>query len=162
MIDQTLAGALQQQFNQERLNCAFYQAAADALETAYWPGFARFFRAQAEDEQAHARKFAQYLTAQGITPVYGALPAPPAPAGDPQAACQQALIVEHQTTEAIDRLYFLAQEQESPATAEFLLWFVKEQVEEELAFTDQLQALTRADCSAALLILDREKLEEKE
>ena len=159
MLNETLAGQLQQQFNHERANEAFYQAAADALETAYWPGTARWMRNQAADEASHARRLAAFLIAQGIRPEYASLPAPElADPGNPASSMQQALLVERATTQAIDRLFYLAEAQESPAAQELLHWFIREQVEEEQAITDQLQAMQRADCSAAQLILDREKL----
>lgn len=160
MIDQTLTDALQDQFNRERENESLYSAIADVLASRYWPGFERWFRRQATDEADHAKRIARYLVDQNRVPEYQALPAPEFTPGEPDALFFQALQREKQTTAEIDQIYHLAEIEESPATCEFMLWFVKEQVEEEKTITDLLQALTRADCSAALLMLDREQLKD--
>jgi ferritin len=161
VIDTTLANAIQEQFNRERANEIFYQAVADWLAGQYWPGFEAWFRRQAEDERSHARRLANYLVDQNITPVYAGLAPPEFDPGDPMTLFTQALAKERTTTADIDQLYHLSEIQESPATCELMLWFVKEQVEEERTIVDMLQALGRADCPAAVLILDREQLQER-
>jgi ferritin len=160
MLTPTLTAALQAQFNRERANEAFYSALADLFNTQYWPGFASWMKRQAGDEAGHARRLAGYLSDQNVIPAYDALPAVPLTEGSPAQVFAAALAREQETTALIDQLYHLAEIEEHPATCELLLYFVREQVEEERQFVDILTALARADCSAAVLMLDREKLKE--
>ncbi len=166
MISDTLTTALIDQFNRERLNEAVYSALSDVLDLAAWPGASHWMRTQSAEEGLHARKLAEYLTDQNRLAVYQPLPAPllddgiTALANDRTggllAVCfRRAMALEKQTTAEIDELYHMADIDESPATHELLLWFVREQVEEERQLVDILQELDRADCSAARLILDK-------
>lgn len=160
MIDQILKQALIEQMNRERENEAFYQAIADYLAGQAWPGFSRWFERQAGDERDHARRIANYLIEQNETPQHTELPAPIFMTGSVLELYRQALERERATTEQIDQLYQLSELRESPATCEFLLWFVREQVEEENTVLDQVKRLERADCSAALLILDQQAMKD--
>lgn len=179
MISQVLAEALNQQFNYERANQVLYQAISDSLAGDRWPGAAHWFAKQAVEEGEHARRFACYLieqkpfiqkptqvTESGETifplalPAHTALEAPSfvvAPLFDVFLGAYRR---EQETTHRIDELYHLAQIEESPVTCEFLLWFIREQADEESTLAGILQELERAaDNIAALLILDREYLE---
>ena len=135
MLNDTIFQALAEQFNHERANQVLYQAFADYLEGAAWPGFSHWFSKQAEEEGQHARRIAAYLIDHKRLPVYQPLDAPPVEGIDttPEALFRLALERERLTTSMISQLYHLADLEESPATCEFLLWFIREQVEEERA-----------------------------
>lgn len=158
MLTETVFQALVEQFNHERANQVLYQAFADYMEAATWPGFSHWFDKQAEEEGQHARRIAAYLIDQNCLPVYMPLEAPPMEGIDtaPEVLFKLTLERERLTTSMINQLYHLADLEESPATCEFLLWFIREQVEEERALVDILQEMGRATCPAALLLLDRE------
>jgi ferritin len=125
-----------------------------------WNGFAKLLAKQAAEEAQHAAKFAAYLVDQNRIPTYAPVIAPVVVAAQmpPLAFIQAALDRELLTTLRIDQLYHLAGMEESPATVEFLHWFVREQVEDVRFWMDLLREGERATCPAALLILDREHL----
>jgi ferritin len=188
-LSAVLAEALNQQFNHERMNQVIYQAVALELEGQNWPGSAHWFEVQAAEEGTHAAKIAGYLIDQQpwmdtpakqlitgeANPAPGseqaelksypgmlALEAPAITTAPLDAVFQFAYQRELLTTSQINQLYHLAILEENPATAEFLLWFIREQVEEERQLVDIIQEMTRArDNAAAFLILDEKYGERK-
>jgi len=159
-MNETICAALIAQFNHERENAALYSKVSDDLDLEVWPGFAHWFARQAAEEADHARRIAGYLIDRGCRVVYAPLPAPdwqPATGVPlPLPAVEAGLARERLTTSQINQVYYLAQQLEDPATAEFLLWFVREQIEEERLFADAAQETRRADI-AGLMLLDKEK-----
>jgi len=153
MMDQTLIDAFSEQVTMERQNQAGYHSLSIALEKAGWRGMAKWMRKGANDEGYHAQKFLRFLKTRSVFPVLDVLEIPPT-ANGPVPSFSVALSLEKSTTEAIDTLYFLAQEREDPAAIEFLHWFVKEQRKSEDEIMDILNDLNHD--RTAWTIIDRE------
>ena len=155
-IPASVLSALQDQFNQERQNNAWYRAQSDALDARSWPGSKSWFRRQAKDENCHAKIFSEYIEEAGGEADYRALEAAPAVAGEVLLPFySQALEVEQGNTEAIKTIYYLAEQEEDPFTKQFIHKFLKIQLEEERQIEEIVMLLTRAGNDyAALLTLD--------
>jgi ferritin len=152
-----MTDALQEQLNVERLNSAYYRAMSLALENVNWTGTAKFFQAQALDEQTHSDKIASYLIDKNIQPIYEPLDAPVIPVPELLPMFQAALVREKLTTGKINALYWQADNDQDAGSLIFLEWFVTEQVSSEREYNDILKEVSRAQGNtAALLILDRE------
>ena len=149
---------LQLQYNRERQNAAQYSTYAASLEAANWPGFAAWMRKSAQDEQAHAEKFAGYLIDRNQTPRLDALDAPaPLDGNFPVPMFDAALQLERGNTARILAIRELAEAEADGQTSVFLIWAIQEQTGSEREIVDRLLELRRAEGNAAaMLLLDRE------
>lgn len=153
MLDPTLEQALNEQLNREQYSSYLYLAIAAHFETAGFPGFATWMRAQADEEHVHAMKFFDYLNDRGGRVRLQAIAEPPLDFGTPLAAFEASLAHERFITESIEALY----EGADRSTQAFLDWFLTEQVEEENTVSTIVDSLRlAADSGPALLLLDRE------
>lgn len=155
-LSQTLADALQEQMNAEMAAFLVYRQVRNNLHN-FWRGAHKYFHAASEDEEKHANKIAHYLLDRGVMPVYTAIPVTNVPAGvEMLPSFELALALERAYTEKINTLYFLAEEEEDPATCVFLHKFVSDQVASEKDLNEIIGMLRRAGGDdAALLIVDK-------
>jgi ferritin len=152
--------ALSKQGTHELATSKAYLAMAYWCEMQNWSGFASLFRLQADEEQAHGRKFFDYLVERDAMPEIGSVPAPKADFPDLTAVARAAHEMERANTKAIHAVYELALAEKDYATQVFLHAFIAEQVEEE-AWTDKLLEKTRqATCAGGLFNLDRHVVKE--
>ena len=153
MLDTTLEQSLNDQLNREEYSSYLYLAIAAHLETAGFPGFAGWMRAQAEEEHLHAMKFFDFINDRGGRVRLRAIAEPPAGFGTPLEAFEASLAHERFITQSIEGVY----EGADRATQAFLDWFLSEQVEEEKTVSDIVDSLRlAADSGPALLLMDRE------
>jgi ferritin len=156
-MDQTLIDAFTEQVTMERQNEAAYHNLAIVLDQAGWRGMSHWMRKGANDEGYHAQKFLRFLKSRNVFVPLDALASPITANGDPPAIFQVALKLEQDTTEAINTLYFLAEEQEDPAAIEFLHWFIDEQRKSEAELTDILNDMDHSQGhNTVWTIIDRE------
>jgi ferritin len=101
------------------------------FEAANLPGFARWTRMQAAEEEEHAMKFFDYLNERGGRVVLHALDQPPVEWGTPLQVFETILGHEQKVTALIHKLYETALAEKDYATQIMLHWFIEEQVEEE-------------------------------
>lgn len=156
MNEQVLA-AINAQINHELASAYAYLAASAYFESADYPGFARWMRAQSREEVAHAMKFFDFVHDRGGRVALAAIAQPAADFASPLSVFQRALEHERKVTALIHNLYALAvRENDYPAQV-LLQWFISEQVEEEQSAGAMVAALTRAgeDAGALLLLDDR-------
>lgn len=157
MLKPEMERALTEQLGAELYSSHLYLAMSAFCEAEGYPGAARWFRVQADEERGHAMRFFDHVVGRGGRVRLGEIPAPPAGFDSLLGAFEQALDQERQVTAAIDRLMALAAEHGDHAAAAFLQWFVTEQVEEEKQVADVVAALRAiGDDAAARFILDRE------
>lgn len=152
-MDKMVENSLQAQFNQERYNSQAYRYLGDCMENIAWDGFAHFMRKSADDEQMHSQKFATYLIARNVKPIYNAIDAV-ALSGNVRDAFKQIYDLEVLTTQKINDIYNLADDAGEAQTCNFLQFFLEEQTESVKQTYDMLQEIDRADDDAALLLLD--------
>lgn len=113
------------------------------FEKELFKGFAAWFRKQAGEERVHALKIVDYMLDRGGNPVLPALSAPKVDYSAPLEAFRLANGHERTNTAGIYECLAKAQKANDPATAEFLQWFVKEQVEEEKWSSEYTQLVER-------------------
>ena len=152
-----LLTTLNDEYTLERYSNGVYMALAAQFEKLSLTGFAEWARRAADDEATHARKFFDYLTDRNETPVVDQLDPAPTLRPDPLALFQAALEQERTVSDALRAIYAQAEELSDPPTCEFLLWFLKEQVESERDLTTITGKLSAAAGDyGAVLFLDHE------
>ncbi len=154
--------SLNDQMNKERMNAAQYDAFSDALESANWPGFAKWMRRAADEEREHYQKFAAYLIDRNFNPLHADLAAPEKMDGDnPLPLFQAALKLEQDNTDSINAL--VLEFADDPQTIALLYnFFVPEQTRSVRDLFDRVLEIRRVTGNpAGMLTLDREYGEAK-
>ncbi len=130
-----LTGALEKAFNDqvtlELEASVVYRQLAIEMDVQDLPGIAGWFRAQSQEEIVHAEKFISHMTDRDSSPSIGAIQAPGVKSGSVRDAFEASLAHEVKVSEAIRRLYRLAQQEGDIDALPLLSWFVSEQLEEE-------------------------------
>ena len=127
------------------------------LESINLRGFAHWMRIQAKEEEEHAMKFFEHIIERQGKVVLEAIDAPTAKWKTPKDIFEDAYNHERKVTESINKIVELAESEKDHATAIFLQWFVKEQVEEEASANEILQKLQLIGSeTSALFVLDGE------
>jgi ferritin len=154
-MNEIIQTALNEQIKSEFYSSYFYLSASGYLDSMSLSGFARWMRAQYQEEVAHAMKFFDFMLDRGSRPILQGIDKPPANFQSPLDVFTQALQHERQVTSLIHRLYALTvQEKDYPAQV-LLQWFISEQVEEERAVSKITEELKMAgDNSSTLLLLN--------
>jgi len=156
-IAKPMEDAISEQINAELYSSYLYLAMAADFESKNLSGFAKWMRAQTQEEVVHAMKFFDYVYERGGRVKLEALAKPPAEWESPLAAFEAAYTHEQKVTALISALVELAIEQKDRATENMLRWFVAEQVEEEASAAAVVQQLRlAASAPGALFMLDRE------
>jgi len=121
------------------------------------PGFAKWFRLQAEEEKEHAMKFFDFLIERGGRVKLGALAEPKAEWTSSMNAFEEVLKHEQFISASINTLYELALAEKDYPSQILLHWFINEQVEEESNANEIIQKLKMIeDKGTAVLMLDKE------
>ena len=129
---------------------------ADAMQKGY-KGIANWFSVQFQEEQAHAQIFINYVQSRGGKVTLAPIAAVKTEWASPLEMFQDTLEHEQKVTALIDELCHVASIEKDFATANTLVWFVNEQVEEEdnaRTIIDQLKMV--ADNSLGLYMIDKE------
>ena len=124
--------------HQQYVACAVYYDA----ETL--PQLAAFFYRQAVEERNHAMMMVQYLLDTDREVQIPAVEGPKTDFSDIVGPVSMALDQEKRVTGEINDLFGLAREHSDYQSEQFMLWFVKEQVEEVRTMTDLLNVVERA------------------
>ena len=157
MLSRTVQEAMNKQIKNEFYSAYQYLSMAAYCEAANLPGFARWMRAQSQEELQHAMKFYDFILDRGGRVLLQAMDQPVADFGSPLEVFEQALGHEQRVTAMINDLYGLAVKENDYASQTFLQWFVTEQVEEEKNAGDVVETLKMiGGKSEALFLLDRE------
>lgn len=157
MLKKSLEDAINDQINAEIYSAYLYFAMSASMEEQNLPGFANWFYVQAQEEMTHAMKFYRYLLSRNASPAFEAIKKPEGSWNNPLDAFKQALEHEQYVTDRINKLVDLSAKESDHATANMLVWFVDEQVEEEENAQQAVDQLGMIDGSKpALFMLDRE------
>ncbi|MEA3400887.1 MAG: ferritin [Armatimonadota bacterium] len=157
MIDEGMAGAINDQINAELYSAYIYYSMGAWFEEQNLPGMAQWMKAQTQEEMFHADKFFNYLAERGGRVLMQAIDEPPTEWDSPLAVFEHAYEHEQYVTSRINDLVDLAVELKDHATNQFLQWYVEEQVEEEASADEIVQQLKRiGDSANALYMLDKE------
>jgi ferritin len=157
MIGPKMQEALNRHVQAETFSSYLYLAMSAWCEAKAWKGFARWLRAQSDEEVAHARKSLEFLLARGGEAKLAAIEAPPSSWTGIQAVFDAVLEHERKVTAFVNELSGTAQHEKDRAAEIFLQWFVSEQVEEEARVTEIVDRLRMVgDRPGAALYLDKE------
>ena len=121
-----------------------YIAAAAFYDGETLPQLAAFFYRQAVEERNHAMMMVQYLLDTDREVLIPAVEGPETSFGDIVGPVAMALDQEKRVTDEINQLFGLAREHSDYQSEQFMLWFIKEQVEEVRSMNDLLNVVERA------------------
>ena len=157
MMNKEIEKAINKQLNAEIYSASLYYAMAAYFEALSLKGFSRWLRVQALEELTHVQRFFAYVHERGgkigMQPVKG----PPTEWSSPLEAFDAVYDHEVKVTGMINGLMDLAIKHSDHATANFLQWFIKEQVEEESSADTVRQKLRLVDkTEGGLFMLDQE------
>ena len=157
MIGPRMQEALNRHVQHETFSAYLYVAMAAWCEAKAWKGFARWLRAQADEERDHAAKSLEYLLARGGEARLLAIDAPPFSWPSLNAVFEAVLDHERKVTAFVNDLHGVAVQEKDTAAQVFLQWYVAEQVEEEARVAEIVDRLRMVgDRPGAALYLDKE------
>lgn len=157
MLSERMQEALNDQMKWEFYSAFLYLAMAGYFKSKSLDGFANWMMIQTQEETAHAMMFFNYISDAGGRPDVRAFDQMDNEYSSVTDVFR--ITVEHEklVTRRINDLMNLALEEKDHATAGFLDWFVKEQVEEVASpqkILDQLEMVKEQ--GNALIMMDRE------
>ncbi|HON01370.1 MAG TPA: ferritin [Acidobacteriota bacterium] len=152
---------LEKAFNEQlvaELNSAYvYLGIAAYFDATGLEGFAHWMKVQAKEETEHAAKFYDFILSRRGEVTLGKLDGPKVGFASALEAFNAALAHEQMITGRINDLLDLARKEKDPASEQFLMWFVEEQVEEEDSVRKVIDKLELVgDSSNGLFMMDRE------
>jgi len=157
MLSKKMEEALNKQCNAELYSAYLYLSMSAYFHSINLNGFAKWMRAQVQEELMHAMKFYDYVNERGGRVLLQAIEAPSTEWKSAEDAFETVNKHEQKVTSLINDLVDLAISECDHASNNFLQWFVKEQVEEEASANDVLQKLKLiGDQPHGLFMLDRE------
>lgn len=163
MIKKRMQEAINEQINEEISSAYIYLAIASSFYDQNFDGFAKWMRAQAQEEVEHAMRLFEFLVERGGRVILESVEKPNTTWNSPLEAFKDAYEHEQYITDSINELYDLAKEEDDKATMNMLQWFIEEQVEEEASIDSIIQKIKMVkDSPAALLKLDEKLGERKE
>lgn len=144
LISEAMASAVSTQVGREYYASIQYDMIAAYFERSALPELTALFRAQADEEQAHAQKLIDYVTEAG-----GVIEIPEIEKARPdftsvEEAIQTAYDSELAVTHAINALMDQAIAENDHLARGMLQWFVDEQLEEMSLQSDLLTVVKRA------------------
>lgn len=132
MLNEKVVKLIQEQINKELFSAYLYLDMANYYVYEGLDGFANWFKVQAQEEEAHAMIFTDYLQANGIRVVLDAIEKPEIEWSSFKKPLEEALKHEQFVTASIHNIYDEALKNKDYRTMDLLNWFVKEQLEEEM------------------------------
>ncbi|MCS6894639.1 MAG: ferritin [Bacteroidia bacterium] len=156
---------LNEQLNKELYAQYMYLTIASYFIENGYDGFGAFFLKQSEEEGEHAMRLFEYMMERDIPFTPMSIQAPPKDFASPLACFKTSYEYEQEVTRSYHALFKKVRESGEYDAEEFLLWYIKEQREEEALMRHWVEKLSMADENpAALLFLDKEarKAAEKE
>jgi ferritin len=154
-MSKAVQDAINEQINKELFSSYLYLAMAAHFEENNLPGFARWLRIQAAEENEHGMKFYEHLLERGGHVELKAIAAPKTGWKTSLEAFQEVQAHEAKVTASINALYELALKEKDYPAQVLLQWFITEQVEEEKNAGEIVHQLEMVDAhGTAVLMLD--------
>lgn len=155
MINKNVEKAINEQIKKEEHSSRIYLAMASWAERNGLPGAANWLYTQTEEERIHMLKLVHYLNDRGGTAIIPALEAPDAKYKDLLDVFQQVLKHEEYISASINELYAICTKEKDYTTANYLQWYITEQIEEESTVRSILDQIKLAG-KDNLFLLDKE------
>ncbi len=143
MPAQAFVDRLNEQIGNEFAASQQYVAMAVYYDANTLPQLAGFFYRQAVEERNHAMIMVQYLLDVNAEPQIPPVPSPRREFSDFVEPVSLALDQEKQVSEQINELMTASRDSRDYASEQFVLWFVKEQVEEVASMSSLLDVAER-------------------
>jgi bacterioferritin B len=124
--------------------CQQYVAIAVHYDAETLPRLAAFFYAQALEERNHAMMMVQYLLDAGVDATIPGVQAPRTAFANIVEPVALALEQERRVSDQIGELAGIARQEGDFLSEQFVLWFLKEQVEEVATMSDLLRVVDRS------------------
>jgi len=131
MITKNVEKAINEQIKREEHSSRIYLAMASWAERNGFPGAANWLYVQTEEERIHMLKLVHYLNDRGGSAIIPALEAPPAKFKSLPEVFQQVLEHEEYISASINELYAVCTKEKDFTSANYLQWYITEQIEEE-------------------------------
>jgi len=131
MLSQKMQDALNAQINAELWSAYLYLSMSMDAADKGLKGVANWFAIQFKEEQDHAQIFINYILSRGGRVTLAPIAEVQTEWASPLAMFENTLEHEKKVTAMINNLCLIAEEEKDLATANKLVWFVDEQVEEE-------------------------------
>ena len=157
MISKKLAKAINDQINAEMWSAYLYLSMSQDIYAKGFKGIAHWYKVQFLEEQAHAAIMINYMHSQGAKVILAPIAKVQTEWKTVLKAFEDTLEHEKKVTAMINNLCDIADEDRDRAAANFLAWFVDEQVEEEENARDLIAQCTMiGDNTTGRLMLDKE------
>ena len=131
MISKNVEKALNEQIKKEEHSSRIYLAMASWAEQNGFPGAAEWLYIQTEEERVHMLRLVKYLNDRGGHAVIPALEAPPAKYKNLQEVFEAVLKHEQYISASINELFAVCNKEKDFPSANYLQWYITEQIEEE-------------------------------
>ena len=135
---------LNEQIAKEEHSSRIYLSMASWCEINGYPGAADWLYTQADEERMHMLKLVHYLNDRGGKTVVDALEAPPASFKSLLDIYEQVLKHEEYISRSINEVYEVCLKEKDFTTANFMQWYITEQIEEESTVRNILDQINLA------------------
>lgn len=140
-LSKTLTSVLNAQITKEAHASQIYLSYAAWASSHGFNGIANFLFRHAQEERNHMMKILEFILKRGAEVQVTAIPAPPEPPVSINNCFEKVFAHEIDNTKAIYKIVKLSLHEEDWATWNFMQWFVKEQIEEEMLVMNLLDKL---------------------
>ncbi len=156
-MDKKVCELLNAQVNKEFFSAYLYLGISKYYTKENLPGFASWYRVQAQEEQEHAMKIYKYLLDQDEDVILEQIAKVDVGFKDALDAAKAADKHEHYITEEIVKIMDAAVAAKDYKTQLFLNWFITEQDEEEQNSKEMIAKIEMLGCDKKnLYLLDKE------
>ncbi len=157
MLSSKLHDALNAQINAELWSAYLYLSMSMDAEAKGLKGIANWFFVQFQEEQDHARILMNYINSRDAEVKLLPIAEVRTTWSSPLEMFQDTLVHEKKVTAMINNLAAIAAEDNDYASANMLVWFIDEQVEEEESARDMIFACESVEGNKyGLYMLDKE------
>lgn len=157
MLSKKLHEALNAQINAELWSAYLYLSMSLDAEIKGMKGIANWFYVQFREEQDHARILMNYIVSRDAQATLLPIDKVTTSWASPLEMFKDTLVHEKKVTAMINNLAEIAAADKDHASANMLIWFVNEQVEEEESARDMIAACDAVeDNKFGLYMLDKE------
>jgi len=157
MISKKIEKAINEQIKKEEYSSRLYLAMASWCEKSGYQGAASFLYTHSDEERMHQLKFVHFLNDRGGYAVLQNIEEPPAKYDTLQGMFKEILKHEQYVTASINDIYHLCMTEKDYTTANFLQWFITEQIEEESLVNSILDKMSLAgNEKSGLFHIDKE------
>ena len=157
MVTKKVEKALNEQIMKEEHSSRLYLAMASWAESNGYPGASDWLYVQTEEERMHMLKLVHYLNDRGGTAIFSSMEPIALKFKSLQDVFQQVLKHEEFISASINDLYGICVEEKDFTTAQYLQWYINEQIEEESTVRSILDQIRLAGTDkGGLFLMDKE------